>query len=107
MFPGSLIRISLRHSSIQVCAGERTIFKGIRNCPGIGSHSGHLERGLFPGTYWRWKFHENRNITPEEAGEEFNRLFTDSVRIRLRSDVEVELISGYRFLCGGQRCSGS
>ncbi len=76
--------------------GERTIFKGIRKLPPASVLIQDTLSGDYSlETYWRWKFHENRNITPEEAGEEFNRLFTDSVRIRLRSDVEVgSLISG-------------
>lgn len=76
--------------------GERTIFKGIRKLPPASVLIQDTLSGDFSlETYWQWKFDENRNITSSEAGEEFNRLFTDSVKIRLRSDVEVgSLISG-------------
>lgn len=76
--------------------GESTIFRGIRKLPPasvliLDTLTGHST----VRSYWEWKFEENSSITISEADEEFNRLFIDSVRIRLRSDVEVgSLISG-------------
>ncbi len=76
--------------------GESTIFRGIRKLPPasvliLDTLTGHST----VRSYWEWKFEENSSITLSEADEEFNRLFIDSVRIRLRSDVEVgSLISG-------------
>lgn len=77
--------------------GDRTLFKGINKLlPGsilvVNTDSGTTKTSL----YWEWKFKEpDPGISASEAEEEFNRLFLDSVRIRMRSDVEVgSLISG-------------
>lgn len=77
--------------------GERTLFKGIRKLlPGsiliLDTGSGEFKTRF----YWEWSFPAAEPvISLAEAEEEFTRLFRDSVRIRLRSDVEVgSLISG-------------
>lgn len=77
--------------------GEDTMFRGIKKLlPGsilvLNTQSGSFKTSL----YWEWKFTEpSRGISSVEAEEEFIRLFEDSVRIRMRSDVEVGcLLSG-------------
>ena len=77
--------------------GERTMFKGIRKLlPGsilvLNTENGDFKTSF----YWEWKFPEPQgSLSQPEAEEEFTRLFEDSVRIRMRSDVEVgSLISG-------------
>jgi asparagine synthase (glutamine-hydrolysing) len=77
--------------------GESTLFKGIRKLPPASILKLCTESGEFQvRQYWEWSFPEvEGKITLEDACEEFNRLFTDAVRIRLRSDVEVgSLLSG-------------
>lgn len=77
--------------------GERTVYQGVYRLP-PGSY---LEYDLDGGTfrivrYWDYDFTKTgRYREADEAAEEFLRLFRDSVRIRLRSDVEVgSFISG-------------
>jgi len=77
--------------------GEKTLFKGIYKLPPASILKLNTESGEFTvKQYWEWSFPSSgRNISVAEATEEFNRLFTDAVRIRLRSDVEVgSFISG-------------
>jgi len=77
--------------------GSETMFKGIFRVP-PGSF---LEYDLVSGKYqvkryWDYRLDAvNQNITMNDASEQFYDLFSDSVKIRLRSDVEVgSLISG-------------
>ncbi len=77
--------------------GNKTMFKGIRRVP-PGSF---LEYDLTSGKhrvkrYWDYRLDAvDRNITLDDAADRFYDLFSDSVKIRLRSDVEVgSLISG-------------
>ncbi len=77
--------------------GEKTMFKGIRKLNPASILVLDTDSGDFrTDRYWEWKFREPEDqISPGEAEEEFHELFTDSIRIRLRSDVEVgSLISG-------------
>ncbi|HOP26822.1 MAG TPA: asparagine synthase (glutamine-hydrolyzing) [Candidatus Sabulitectum sp.] len=76
--------------------GEETMFRGIRKLLPGSMLVLDMETGDFRTfTYWNWEFRGNHAGTMEEAEEEFNALFMDAVRIRLRSDVEVgSLISG-------------
>lgn len=79
--------------------GERTLFKGIYKLPPASILKLDTNSGAFQvRQYWEWRFpsgHSERDISLPEASEEFHRLFTDAVRIRLRSDVEVgSFISG-------------
>lgn len=77
--------------------GGDTLFKGIHRIP-PGSY---LEYDLNTDEYWinrYWNYRldcVNPDITINEASEQFHALFTDAVKIRLRSDVEVgSFISG-------------
>ena len=77
--------------------GEKTMFKGIYKLPPASILKLNTKSGEFNvKQYWEWSFPaEEREITLSDASEEFNRLFSDAVRIRLRSDVEVgSFISG-------------
>ncbi len=77
--------------------GEKTMFKGIYKLPPASILRLNTKSGEFTiKQYWEWTFPENETkISLPEASEEFNRLFTDAVNIRLRSDVEVgSFISG-------------
>ncbi len=77
--------------------GEKTLFKGIFKLPPASILKLDTRGGEFQvKQYWEWSFPSSqRNISLAEASEEFNRLFADAVRIRLRSDVEVgSFISG-------------
>ncbi|PIE53352.1 asparagine synthase (glutamine-hydrolyzing) [Candidatus Fermentibacteria bacterium] len=77
--------------------GENTLFKGIRKLPPGSVLVLNTKNGDFTtGSYWNWNFSAcSESLSAAEAEEEFNRLFTDSVKLRLRSDVEVgSLISG-------------
>jgi asparagine synthase (glutamine-hydrolysing) len=77
--------------------GSETMFKGIYRVP-PGSF---LEYDLTNGKYkilryWDYQLcNINHDITIDDAAEKFFALFSDSIKIRLRSDVEVgSLISG-------------
>jgi len=77
--------------------GESTLFKGIRKLPPASVLKIDTETGQFNvKQYWEWSFPEAEGkISLGEATEEFDRLFSDAVSIRLRSDVEVgSLLSG-------------
>ncbi len=77
--------------------GGNTLFSGIRKLP-PGSY---LDMNLRDGSwkivrYWELRFGEgDSSLSEDEAADEIARLFSDAVRIRLRSDVEVgSLLSG-------------
>ncbi len=77
--------------------GEETMFYGLKRLP-PGSY---LEYDLKSGKYHvarYWEYHldrEDPGLTLDETAERLYALFTDAVRIRLRSDVEVgTLLSG-------------
>ncbi|HMA84262.1 MAG TPA: asparagine synthase (glutamine-hydrolyzing) [Desulfosalsimonadaceae bacterium] len=77
--------------------GSETMFKGIQKLP-PGSF---LDYDLASGTYsikryWDYMLdQENPDMDVEEAADQLYELFSDAVRIRLRSDVEVGcLLSG-------------
>ena len=79
-------------------AGKETMFKGIYRLPpgsyleyDLKSGNYHVER------YWEYKLNSvDYNISIKQAEDEFYSLFSDAVRIRMRSDVEVGC-----FLSGG------
>jgi asparagine synthase (glutamine-hydrolysing) len=84
-------------------AGERTVFKAVRNLP-----AGTLlvvEQGVQRlRRYWNWTFPEGRgrtDLTMEEAGEQLRELLTDAVRLQLRADVPVGA-----YLSGGVDSAG-
>lgn len=69
---------------------QETFFQGIRKL----LHGHNLVLGLRDGTlnsmqYYTPLLRVDNQITYDEAASEFRRLLTDSVRLRLRSDVEV------------------
>jgi asparagine synthase (glutamine-hydrolysing) len=77
--------------------GKETMFKGIVCLPPGSFLEYDLNTGRYKvERYWEYRLDkENPYIDIDEAAEEFNRLFSDAVRIRLRSDVEVgSLLSG-------------
>ncbi|MFO7626927.1 MAG: asparagine synthase (glutamine-hydrolyzing) [Candidatus Fermentibacteraceae bacterium] len=77
--------------------GERTIYRRILRLPPGSFLEFDLDNGTFQITrYWNYDFTKTEHYhDADEAAEEFLRLFRDSVRIRLRSDVEVgSFISG-------------
>jgi len=77
--------------------GERTVYRGILRLPPGSFLEYDLDSGTFRITrYWNYDFTRTEHFREaDEAAEEFLRLFRDSVRIRLRSDVEVgSFISG-------------
>jgi asparagine synthase (glutamine-hydrolysing) len=78
--------------------GERTIFKQVLRLPPGSFMELNLDNGRFrTSRYWSYDFREpERYSDPDEAAQEFLRLFRSSVEIRLRSDVEVG-----SFLSGG------
>ncbi|MDY6972677.1 MAG: asparagine synthase (glutamine-hydrolyzing) [Thermodesulfobacteriota bacterium] len=77
--------------SYRYLPGEETMFLGIKRLPpgsfleyDLPSRSFRVER------YWEYRFNsENLLLNLDEASDQFNELFADAVRIRLRSDVEV------------------
>ncbi len=77
--------------------GKETMFKGIVCLPPGSFLEYDLNTGRYKvERYWEHRLDkENPYMDIDEAAEEFNRLFSDAVRIRLRSDVEVgSLLSG-------------
>jgi asparagine synthase (glutamine-hydrolysing) len=77
--------------------GSDTLFQGIRRIP----PGAYLDYDLVSGKYeikryWDYRLDRvNPEISTDEAEDIFYELFSDAVRIRLRSDVEVgSLISG-------------
>ncbi|MCF8070635.1 MAG: asparagine synthase (glutamine-hydrolyzing) [Desulfobacterales bacterium] len=71
--------------------GKETLFKGVMKLPPGSFLEYDLNTGNFrTERYWEYKLDkENPTISENEAVEQFNDLFTDAVKIRLRSDVEV------------------
>ena len=84
--------------SYRYVPGEETMFKGIWKLP-PGSY---MEVDLNTGAasvhrYWEYRFDRvNHSLSMDEAAEEFFRLFSDAVDLRLKADVEVG-----SFLSGG------
>ena len=77
--------------------GEETMFEGIMRLPPGSYLEYNLRTDRYCTTrYWEYSLdRENPELPLEEAAEKFHSLFTDAVRIRLRSDVEVgSLLSG-------------
>jgi asparagine synthase (glutamine-hydrolysing) len=76
-------------------AGEETMFRGIRKLP-----PGHIliwDRGrVETRRYWSLQFKPDSRRSDAELAEELNRLFHESVRLRLMSDVPLGV-----FLSGG------
>jgi asparagine synthase (glutamine-hydrolysing) len=77
--------------------GGETLFKHIRKVP-PGSYLIYdfIRREYSVHRYWNYRLDRiNHYISIDEAAEQFHDLFTDAVRLRLRSDVEVGcLVSG-------------
>lgn len=77
--------------------GSETMFKGIFRVPPGSFLEYDFTNGKFHiKRYWDYRLDNvNQDMTVDEASEKFHNLFSDSVKIRLRSDVEVgSLISG-------------
>ena len=77
--------------------GSETLFKGIFRVPPGSFLEYDLTNGKFQIIrYWDYQLDNiNQDMTIDDAAETFYKLFADSVKIRLRSDVEVgSLISG-------------
>ncbi|MBT3311919.1 MAG: asparagine synthase (glutamine-hydrolyzing) [Desulfobacterales bacterium] len=77
--------------------GEETMFHGIKRLPPGTYLEYDLNNGRYKiKRYWEYKLNqENNRMSLDDAADHFNALFEDSVRIRLRSDVEVgSLLSG-------------
>jgi len=77
--------------------GEQTMFRNVYKLPPASILVLDTKTGAFETKrYWEWKFpKKQRSISLQDASTEFHRLFTDAVRIRLRSDVEVgSFVSG-------------
>ncbi|MFH1243780.1 MAG: asparagine synthase (glutamine-hydrolyzing) [Pseudomonadota bacterium] len=103
LLAGSGLPRRLNHSGLgtlftyRYLPGEETMFEGLKRLP-PGSF---LEYGLKNGKtrverYWEYRLDRvDTDLGLDEAAETFHSLFTDAVRIRLRSDVEVGcLLSG-------------
>ncbi len=104
LLAGSGLPRRLNHSRLgtlftyRYLPGEETMFYGLKRLPpgsyleyDLKSGEYHVER------YWEYDLdRENSGLSLDDAAETFNTLFTDAVRIRLRSDVEVG-----SFLSGG------
>lgn len=77
--------------------GEETMFEHVKRLPPGAYLDYDLRRNQFTiARYWEYRLdREEPDMALDAAAEEFNALFTDAVRIRLRSDVEVgSLVSG-------------
>jgi asparagine synthase (glutamine-hydrolysing) len=77
--------------------GEQTMFRNVYKLPPASLLVLNTESGRFNiRRYWEWTFPEKeQSVSLQDASMEFHRLFTDAVRIRLRSDVEVgSFVSG-------------
>ncbi len=103
LLAGSGLPRRLNHSRLETLftyrylPGEETMFYGLKRL----SPGSYLEYDLKSGEYhveryWEYDLdRENSGLSLDDAAETFNALFTDAVRIRLRSDVEVgSLLSG-------------
>ena len=77
--------------SYRYVPGEETMFSGVRRLPPGAFLVFDLDAGRYEiGRYWEYgRFLEEREISDEAARETFYHLFSDAVRIRLRSDVAV------------------
>ncbi|HUW92384.1 MAG TPA: asparagine synthase (glutamine-hydrolyzing), partial [Bacteroidales bacterium] len=66
-----------------------TAFKGIYELP-PGHYAVYSRNGFKPGKYWNLNSGNARQpVSLQEALEQFNEIFSDAVRLRLRADVEV------------------
>ena len=77
--------------------GSDTLFKGIHKVPPGAFLDYDLATGEYKiKRYWDYRLDNiDQEITLDDASEQFYELFSDAVKIRLRSDVEVgSLISG-------------
>jgi asparagine synthase (glutamine-hydrolysing) len=104
LLAGSGLPRRLNHSRLgtlftyRYLPGEETMFYGLKRLPpgsyleyDLKSGEYHVER------YWEYDLaRKNSGLSLDDAAETFHALFTDAVRIRLRSDVEVG-----SFLSGG------
>lgn len=96
--PGELNRHRLAaFFTYRYVPGNDTLFSGIKKVP----PGAYLDYNLITGEFSinrYWDYHLDRirpETTIEDAADQFHELFSDAVRIRLRSDVEVgSLISG-------------
>jgi asparagine synthase (glutamine-hydrolysing) len=103
LLEGSMIKPELDKESLPVyfsyryVPGERTMFRNIRRLPPGSFLDYNLESGSFRIKRY-WEYLPGRDVTVSsstEAEDHFIRLLEDSVRIRMRSDVEVaSLLSG-------------
>lgn len=72
-------------------AGDQSFYEGIRVLP--PAHFGILDGSgpLSLHAYWRYPTDQSENLEDGEAVAQFEALFDDAVRLRLRSDVPVGL----------------
>jgi asparagine synthase (glutamine-hydrolysing) len=73
----------------QVDGDERTFFRDVRQLPPAHVLVVDADGTIATRRYWQLELDETLRLQPAEAAEEFRALLTDSVRIRLRSDVAV------------------
>ena len=96
--PGELNRHRLAaFFTYRYVPGNDTLFSGIKKVPPGAYLDYNLITGEFSiNRYWNYHLDCIRpETTIEDAADQFHELFSDAVRIRLRSDVEVgSLISG-------------
>jgi asparagine synthase (glutamine-hydrolysing) len=66
-----------------------TVFKGISELS-PGHYLVYNQKGLRTEKFWQLEMtHKNRSLSIDDAVEQFDELFSSSVRLRLRADVEV------------------
>ncbi len=103
LIAGSRLPIELNQAGLaafftyRYLPGEQTMFKNIKQLPPGSYIEFDLNSGAYAiKRYWEYKFDMGvPEISFADAKEKFYALFSDAVKIRLRSDVEVgALISG-------------
>jgi asparagine synthase (glutamine-hydrolysing) len=78
----------LAHNTLQT--GDESFYPGIRIFP--SAHCAHYDpehRSLRFNRFWRYPERANESLRADEAVAQFDALFADAVRLRLRSDVGV------------------
>jgi asparagine synthase (glutamine-hydrolysing) len=73
----------------RVDGDERTFLRNVRQLPPAHLLIVDAEGELTQRKYWTLPLHTTRQLTSAAAADEFRALLTDSIRLRLRSDVPV------------------